>query len=115
LNALDARSEGVEAGIKDIQLKLGKDLNIADDQHLKSIKYNVQKQNEQILDWISTIPYNAHHRDISNSLLSGSGAWLFVRPEFQQWITVENSSLLWLRGDGKSYAVIIVLKITGLV
>jgi hypothetical protein len=51
------------------------------------------------LRWISSVKYNAHHREIIENVLEGSGKWLFEKAEFRQWSSMATSSLLWIRGD----------------
>jgi hypothetical protein len=65
-----------------------------------STKELLGEKREDILKWISTMPYMAHHRDVYDRVLPDSGKWLFEREEFAQWSSVTTSSLLWLRGDG---------------
>lgn len=65
------------------------------------------RERKVISDWISSIPYHAHHRDIYDRVLPGTGGWFFEREEFRQWSDNARSSLLWLRGDGRKLVVLL--------
>ncbi|KAI5813157.1 hypothetical protein BZA77DRAFT_346632, partial [Pyronema omphalodes] len=63
-------------------------------------------ERSSILQWISAIPYSSHHRRISEGRLEGTGEWLFERPEYNEWLSSNESKLLLLRGipgAGKTY------------
>jgi hypothetical protein len=77
------------------------------DDHLQS------EQRERISDWISIIPYHAHHKDVHDRVLAGTGQWFLNRSEFCEWKDCLHSSLLWLKGDagtGKSSLIACVIE-----
>jgi len=53
------------------------------------------------LRWISTIPYTDHHKRIKTARLEGTGAWVFQKMEYQEWLDSSASKLLLLRGIRK--------------
>ncbi|KAF2838813.1 hypothetical protein M501DRAFT_934397, partial [Patellaria atrata CBS 101060] len=66
-----------------------------------------------ILRWLSTEPYEQHHVQTKEGLLSGTGQWLLSDPVFEKWKNESASSILWLRGvlgTGKSKLVSIVIE-----
>jgi len=56
----------------------------------------------EILEWISTIPYTSHHRQISDGRLEGTAEWILERGEYRAWRESSVSMLLLLRGIRKS-------------
>lgn len=70
-------------------------------------------QRQELLHWLSTIPYLTHHRTMGKDFLSGSGSWLYQSPEYLEWQDDSASSILWLRGipgSGKSKLVYSVIE-----
>ena len=61
----------------------------------------IEKTRQEILHWMSTIPYREHHRTISRDILPNSGLWLLKKPEYVEWRKSSLSSVLWLRGIRK--------------
>ena len=62
----------------------------------------LQKEDrERILHWISTTDYRSYYLDIYNRVMPGTGEWLFEKEGFREWEHSLDSTLLWLRGDGK--------------
>ncbi|KAJ5614799.1 hypothetical protein N7528_008453 [Penicillium herquei] len=60
----------------------------------------------QILEWVSVIPYGAHHDQIRDTRAPGTGEWLLENAEFQKWDSDESSGVFWLHGSvgtGKTY------------
>lgn len=64
-----------------------------------------EQEREAVLDWMSDIDYRSHHNTVLDRLMEGTGNWLFRKKQYSQWDSNPRSSLLWLRGDGKSFAV----------
>jgi hypothetical protein len=56
-----------------------------------------EQQRTQIIDWLSPINFFLRHADISNLRQPGTGGWLLVDPQFQEW---KNGSgrTLWCHG-----------------
>ena len=59
------------------------------------------EEREAILDWISAMDYRSPYLDIFTRVMLETGDWFFEKKEFIQWKMAPESSLLWLRGDGK--------------
>ena len=58
-----------------------------------------------ILQWISPIPYIAHHNQAKRDVLAGTGAWFLKDDKVRRWLSSSSSSILWLHGiagSGKS-------------
>ena len=52
----------------------------------------------KILQWASSIPFKQHHREVRKDILSGTGEWLFKKPQFIEWRKSSAPSLLWVHG-----------------
>jgi len=61
----------------------------------------LESRRSDILEWTSTIPYTDHHTRIKTSRLKNTGAWLFQKMEYQEWLASSASKLLLLRGIRK--------------
>ncbi|KAL2835343.1 hypothetical protein BJY01DRAFT_252764 [Aspergillus pseudoustus] len=69
----------------------------------------------KILQWLSTEPYQKHHKLARLDFLSGTGAWLLADPVYKKWKNESASSILWLHGipgSGKSKLVSAVIEDT---
>lgn len=60
----------------------------------------VGEKRTKISEWISKVDYYSHHREMTARVLSETGQWFLGRREFKDWIGSDQSSLLWLRGNG---------------
>jgi len=62
------------------------------------------KEDEQtmILQWISQIAYLDNHESASDGRTEGTAEWIFDRPEYREWISSQESQILWLHGIRKS-------------
>lgn len=60
----------------------------------------------KVLTWISPIPYNLHHKHISESRTNETCEWAIERPQFREWISESQSITLWLQAPGKSFYVL---------
>ncbi|KAI4211489.1 MAG: hypothetical protein LQ351_005791, partial [Letrouitia transgressa] len=58
------------------------------------------EKRKAICDWISKTAYYSYHREMKEKVLSETGQWLLERNEFRDWIGRDQSSLLWLKGNG---------------
>jgi len=68
-------------------------------------------EQDNVLDWISTIPYAKHHKDKKNKVLEGTGRWLFRHSDFLTWRHWSGSNILWLygsAGSGKSTLALVM-------
>lgn len=60
---------------------------------------------QEILRWLSSIPYLQHHVQSKMEILEGTGSWFLNDGRLVQWRSSSLSSILWLRGiagSGKS-------------
>ena len=60
---------------------------------------------QEILQWLSSIPYLRHHAQSKMEILEGTGSWFLNDGRLVQWRSSSLSSILWLRGiagSGKS-------------
>ena len=60
---------------------------------------------QEILQWLSSIPYLQHHVQSKMDILEGTGSWFLDDDRLVQWRSSSVSSILWLRGiagSGKS-------------
>lgn len=59
----------------------------------------------EILQWISPIPYEQHHNQAKEDIMSGTGLWFLDDDRLLEWRGSSASSIMWLRGiagSGKS-------------
>lgn len=63
--------------------------------------FKIDKKRNDLLTWISTCPYKRHHEDVlhGETILEGTGQWLFETEEFIDWIQKPESSIFWLNGE----------------
>jgi hypothetical protein len=59
------------------------------------------KEQLEILDWISTIPYGKHHNTVKEDRTSDTCQWLLQHERFREWEGASSSAILWLRGSRK--------------
>ncbi|KAI5813161.1 hypothetical protein BZA77DRAFT_346635, partial [Pyronema omphalodes] len=93
-NAHVAGAQATRDDFKDLRAQL-KDMNGT----MSLMKHFIEdSERSAILHWISAIPYISHHKRISEGRLEGTGEWLFERPEYEEWLSSNESKLLLLRG-----------------
>lgn len=66
----------------------------------------------EVVDWLSPIPWKAHHDQQSERRLPGSGQWLLHCHQFVNWRTTSSSSMFLVRGmagSGKTTLASIVV------
>ena len=63
--------------------------------------HHLGQQRTEVSDWISQIDYYSLHREMKTRLLPGTGQWFLDTAEYVEWTQSSQSSLLWLRGNGK--------------
>ncbi|KAF5864459.1 hypothetical protein ETB97_007562 [Aspergillus alliaceus] len=51
-----------------------------------------------ILDWISSTPYEDHHRLAKTGRTPDTGRWIFEQRNFQDWRSSKDSMIFWLHG-----------------
>ncbi|CAG7932985.1 unnamed protein product [Penicillium olsonii] len=64
------------------------------------------REERELLEWISPIPYGTHHRVRVESRTPDTCDWLIQHKKFSEWIDHGSSTILWLRGSmgaGKTY------------
>ena len=52
----------------------------------------------EILNWLSTIPYQEHHRETGYGVLRGTGDWFLADSRLREWQRLTSPSFLWLHG-----------------
>ena len=60
---------------------------------------------QEILQWLSSIPYFQHHDQSKAGILKGTGSWFLNDDRMIEWRSSSLSSIIWLRGiagSGKS-------------
>lgn len=93
----------VRSGIDRIKAQVGGKLLLRYSSMVNSLR-GVDDQRRQILNWLSTVDFPAHHENARGLRFDGSGEWLFEKPDFQDWIEMECSSVMWLSGKGMMMA-----------
>ena len=64
-----------------------------------------ENERQEILKWLSSQPYIAHHEEVYRKVIKDTGLWLLQHPQFLEWQRSSASAILWLRGipgSGKS-------------
>ncbi|CAI7611281.1 unnamed protein product [Penicillium crustosum] len=64
------------------------------------------KDERELLEWISPIPYGKHHTFREESRTHGTCEWLLQNEDFCEWRNYQSSAVLWLQGSmgaGKTY------------
>ena len=57
-----------------------------------------ERENQEALDWVSSIPILDHHENAREGRTPETGLWVFTKPEFLSWKQSSGSSLLWIHG-----------------
>lgn len=90
----------VGAGIDEINANVNGELPLVLSSTVLVFLRGLDEQRRLVLNWLSTVDFPAHHENARGVRFDGSGGWLFEKPEFQDWIEQECSSVLWLSGKG---------------
>lgn len=53
----------------------------------------------ELLDWLSDLPFEKHHRKIQSRRTNGTCEWILQQQEFQDWRDRPQTSTLWLHGS----------------
>lgn len=61
-----------------------------------------EREQDDILEWVSTISYGAHHHAISRQRTPGTGEWLLQHQSLIEWHTQSSSAITVVYGDRKS-------------
>ena len=56
------------------------------------------KEREDILNWVSDVPFGKHHNEARTKVLKGTGLWLLQNPVFEEWEGSSASQMMWLHG-----------------
>ncbi|KAJ5912527.1 hypothetical protein N7504_001410 [Penicillium tannophilum] len=70
------------------------------------------REEREILDWISPIPYGKHHISVREARTSGTCEWLLQSGKFCEWWNINSSAVLWLQGSigtGKTFLTSMVI------
>ncbi|KAJ5535881.1 hypothetical protein N7513_009067 [Penicillium frequentans] len=70
------------------------------------------REEREILDWISPIPYGKHHISVREARTSGTCEWLLQSEKFCEWWNINSSAVLWLQGSigtGKTFLTSMVI------
>jgi hypothetical protein len=65
---------------------------------VECLTVDLESERLQLFRWMSTVPYNTHHKTIGKDFLPNSGLWLQQKTEFIEWMKSSVSSILWLHG-----------------
>ncbi|KAL8826680.1 MAG: hypothetical protein Q9170_007310 [Blastenia crenularia] len=80
---------------------------------MQDLQDNMERaQRQEILQWLSVVPYMRHHQQNKSEILEGTGQWFLNNNRLLQWRKSSSSSILWLRGmagSGKSKLISIFL------
>ncbi|KAM0321343.1 hypothetical protein ACHAQA_010172 [Verticillium albo-atrum] len=66
--------------------------------------WQADRENEAILDWLTTVDYSTQHSDFLRRRQEGTGQWLLDSAEYQQWIEATQQTLFCpgIPGAGKT-------------
>lgn len=69
------------------------------DERVSAILESVSVRDEQeILEWMSSVPYSSHHDAIIEKRMEGTCDWVLQHSKFQEWEASSGCTLLWLQG-----------------
>lgn len=72
------------------------------DERVASMLEKVKAEEEQeILDWISSVPHSGHHDTVVENRMDDTCGWLLRHRKFQEWENSSGCSLMWLQGTSK--------------
>lgn len=54
----------------------------------------------KVLEWLSSVKCGDIHEGLKKLRFEGTGEWLLVKPQYEDWIQSDSSSIIWLRGKG---------------
>jgi hypothetical protein len=60
-----------------------------------------EREKVEILQWVSTIPYEDNHTTAKQGRVENTGLWILNRREYKKWINEDRSVILWLHGIRK--------------
>ncbi|KAJ5704052.1 hypothetical protein N7493_011190 [Penicillium malachiteum] len=70
------------------------------------LEYTQEKERNEILKWISSIPFGKNHNRVKENRTPGTGDWILRHERFRDWKENNSSSLFWLQGSpgaGKTF------------
>ncbi|OCL01702.1 hypothetical protein AOQ84DRAFT_306174, partial [Glonium stellatum] len=65
-----------------------------------------QRERQEILEWISRIPYGMNHDMVKEKRTANTCQWLLGHKNYREWQDTSSSTILWLHGSpgaGKTY------------
>jgi ankyrin repeat domain-containing protein 50 len=62
-----------------------------------------RQEDQDILNWISTVENGIYHEEVSAGRLRDSGLWLLKQDEYMNWRNSPTSSTLWLHGRSRLF------------
>lgn len=73
------------------------------DERVASMLEKVEAEEEQeILDWISSVPHSGHHDTVVENRMDDTCGWLLRHRKFREWEISSGSCLMWLQGTSKT-------------
>jgi ankyrin repeat domain-containing protein 50 len=96
-----ARKAAVDARLMDLLHGLEAPLTRIDETVCTLLERVNSKEQLEILEWISAIPYGKHHNTVREARTSDTCQWLLQHERFREWQDTSSSVILWLRGSRK--------------
>jgi hypothetical protein len=62
------------------------------------VELKEEKENQEALDWVSSIPVLDHHINAKEGRTAETGQWVFGKHEFSKWEKSQAPCLLWIHG-----------------
>lgn len=66
----------------------------------------LEREDEEMLDWLSAPYHSQKHDEIKSKRVAGTGDWLLQTQEFQKWTRKGQTSLVCLGGPGVGKSVL---------
>lgn len=57
---------------------------------------------QQVLKWISDVPFTQIHKDEKKKRMDGTCNWLLEHDSYREWDAISGPSLMWLQGESRS-------------
>jgi Cdc6-like AAA superfamily ATPase len=82
------------------------------DDAIKLVRYQEDREQQAIIDWLTPIDYTAQQNDFFKQRQAGTGQWLLDSAEFKCWVETKSQTLFCpgIPGAGKTVLTSIVVK-----
>lgn len=95
------KTAGLFATLDELEDKLCRDVQVCQSEQVSAILTRIEgKEGLETLEWISSVPYGAHHNSVAEARLPETCNWLLEHETYRTWEDSTSSAMLWLHGSG---------------